>query len=162
MRFFGWIGAIAFATAALGCGARNSDTERQLKELETKFAELSQQSLSLENRLRRLEIQDRGGSPAHPQSTQSNDARPELPVVRATPNGSPEEAIEPAPQAPPSDTRDMDDSKRIMIVGEGSRVETKVPGEAEPAAASGGAKKRARSANRATATVPASSDGGSK
>lgn len=163
MRFFGWIGALAFATASLGCGARNSDTERQLKELESRLTELSQQSLALENRLRRLEIQDRGSSPARPQNTPSNnDVRPELPIVKATPNGAAEEAIEPAPQSPPSDPRDMDDAKRIMIVGEGSRVETKVPGEAEPAATSGGAKKRTRSVNRPTATVPPSSDGGSK
>jgi hypothetical protein len=149
---------IAAAVVAMGCANQTGATDRQLREQEVGIKRLSANSDRLEERILALEAAMRSGRDPDRGPQDPGAARPELPVVRVVPSG--QKAEDAADTEQPSEG-DSDDTRRLVIVGEGSRVEARAATEKNNP--SGGrqtppANSRARKGNQGSFS-PASTSG---
>gem|GEM_PF-2284960 len=164
MRSASWAMLLIVPCSLTACAAQNAEHERHVKELEARVRQLTTRCERLEERLLAVETFEREGprSSAVANATSSGNAmvgigsRPDLPTVKASPHGSQGEG----PNEPDVSTdANAGDSNRLVIVGEGTRVETRVAGDTSvpptmttPGKANSRAAKRAP--NTATGTSP--------
>ncbi len=120
--------------------------------------QISIKSDRVEDRLQALESIQRSRGYSGSRAPEPNTTRPDLPTVKLDPN---EPTTESTPEAERTSEAGLEEAHRPMIVGEGSRVETRVAGDASPShAASAAAKTNARAPKRFQGNVPTASDGG--
>jgi len=105
----------------LGCASQSSNANRQLHEQEERLRRLTANYDRLEERVIALEATTKVKSIG-----KSAEPRPELPTVRVTPDHL---EAEPLPMGEGSADIPGDDNHRVVIVGEGSRVEARAAGE---------------------------------
>ena len=126
------------------------------------FRQLSTNYERFEERLAAIEALERhkAGTADSAPSNGGGSTRPDLPTVKAGPNEQP--TPEPSSSEPArTGEASSDDSNRLMIVGEGSRVETRAAGDVRlPTVASPPSKTNSRAAKRNPSTVPSTSSGG--
>jgi hypothetical protein len=137
----------------LACAGQNAEHERQTKELEYRVRQLSTKFDRLEERLLAVEAVERYRTKPATSSPSAASERPDLPTVKAGPTDV-------APDNPPQADRSnadvpSDDSHRLMIVGEGTRIETRDSGDARALPAGGtSTKATTRAAKRSPSSVP--------
>jgi len=117
---------LALTVLALGCASQSSNTERQLREQEQRLKRLTATCDRLEERMLALEAVTKGASESARLEANTSPARPSLPTVKVAPEGI--ESGPPSLSAGASDAVAEDD-QRVVIVGEGSRVEARTAGE---------------------------------
>jgi hypothetical protein len=122
---------IALLIFAPGCASQTQATEHQVRDLEARIKRISANSERMEERILALEAATQSGPSGRRDQQDVNAARPELPVVRVDPNGQKFDTASDAERPPDGAT---DDSRRLVIVGEGSRVEARTASETSPAA----------------------------
>ena len=120
---------IALLILAPGCASQTQATEHQVRDLEARIKRLSSSSERMEERILALEAVTQSDSRGRRDPPDGNAARPELPVVRVDPNGQKSET---APEPERSSEGAAEDSRRLVIVGEGSRVEARTASETSP------------------------------
>jgi hypothetical protein len=132
------------------CASQTSASERQLRQHEERIKQLMASADKLEERMLALEAALRAGPDSIHPVEESKSTRPELPVVKVLPNGQKAETSEVAPLG--SDGA-LEDSRRLTIVGEGSRVEARAANEATaPARRSTPANPRQSKGNQASSS----------
>lgn len=142
------ISCLAFTVLALGCASQSSNTERQLREQEERLKRLTATSDRLEERVSALEVAAKGAGTVVRHEVSAAPARPDLPTVMLAPEKS---ETEPAPNNEGASDPTTDDNRRVVIVGEGSRVEARAAGESSSlvgAKPTGKANSRASKANQ--------------
>jgi hypothetical protein len=145
MHSISWLALMVFA---LGCASQSSDADRQLREQEARIKRLTATCDRLVERVSALETVGKTGPVGSRLDTHVSSQRPDLPMVKVTPDrpeAEPTSNVEAPPDATP------DDGRRVEIVGEGSRVEARTAGEstsAAPARPASKANSRASKANQ--------------
>jgi hypothetical protein len=152
MRFAIWALVLLMPCLALGCAGQSAAHERQAKELEVRVRQLSTRCDRLEERLVAIEAVERYRTGSATTAPNTSGERPDLPTVKAgptdaSPQGAPHDGVH-------ADTA-SDDSHRLTIVGEGTRVEARESGEQRAAApATTSNKPTTRAAKRSPSSVP--------
>ena len=147
MRPARWIPVIVILQA---CASQTSASERQVRQHEERIKQLTANADRLEERMLALEAALRAGPDSVHPVEESMSARPDLPVVKVLPNGQKAETSADAPLA--SDGA-VEDSRRLTIVGEGSRVEARAANETTaPARRSTPANSRQSKGNQASSS----------
>ena len=124
---FSCIALIAIGSLAAGCASQSDGHARQVRELGAQVRQLQATSDRLEERLAAVE-NARRHEPTKPLTgTAPPSDVPELPIVRLHSEAMPGAAGEGHSGAAETD------EPRPLIVGEGSRVETRASGESAPA-----------------------------
>ena len=140
------ISCLALAILAFGCASQSSNTERQLREQEERLKRITATCDRLEERVLALEATHKSAGSRLRVDPAADSSRPELPTVKLTPD-TPD-----ADRGPNQDNAPGvidDDSKRVVIVGEGARVEARAAGESS---SSVGAKPTGKVNSRASKT----------
>ena len=150
---------LALIMIAQGCASQSGATDRRLHEQAELIKRLSANCDRLEERIIALEAAIRSGSGGVHRPQDTNAERPELPVVKVVPNGQKADTFSDTDM---STEGAVEDSQRLTIVGEGSRVEARTAAESTAAARqSAPAKSRASKGNQGSFS-PASTGGASK
>lgn len=160
MRLAIWAPALIAPLLAAACAAQNSQTDRQVQELERRVKQLSAKSDRMEDRLAALELAYRAATDNTERAASATPIRPELPTVKVNPNESTPEVGHELDRA-----RDptADDAKRLTIVGEGSRIETRVGGDSTgPSPANSANKGNSHAPKRSPGNAPATSNSGAQ
>ena len=153
MRPARWLPVLVILQA---CASQPSASERQLREHDDRIKQLTANADRLEERMLALEAALRAGPDSVHQVQEAPSARPDLPAVKMQPNG--QRAETPA-DAPVASDEAVEDSRRLTIVGEGSRVEARAANETNgPARRSTPANSRPAKVNQASSS-PASTGG---
>lgn len=153
MRFGSWL---ALLVIAQGCAGQSGATDRQIREHEERIKRLSANCDRLEERILALEAVIRSGISTDHRPPAASAERPDLPVVRVVPNG---QKAESSSNAESPNEGVVEDTRRLTIVGEGSRVEARTPNENNaPVRHTVQSKSRASKGNQGTFS-PASTDG---
>ncbi len=142
----------------LGCASETSNTARQLREQQERIKRLTTTCDRLEERVLALEAAAKGIGKGARVNAQSEASRPDLPTIKVAPDSS-ETGPAPSSEAAPDAT--ADDDRRVVIVGEGSRVEARTAGESSSsvgARPTGKANSRASKANQGS--LPKASNSG--
>jgi hypothetical protein len=160
MRFVTWATLLIVPFSVLACASQSAEDARQVKDLAARVRQLSTNYERLEERLGAVEALERYKAGTADSAPSPSNTRPDLPTVMAGPNEQPmTESASPEPSRAVETS--SDDSHRLMIVGEGSRVETRVDGDVRtPTAASPPSKTNSRAAKRNPSTVTSTSSGG--
>ncbi len=162
MRFVTWATVLLVPFSVLACASQSAEESRQMKDLAARVRQLSTNYERLEERLGAVEALERykAGTADNAPSPSITSTRPDLPTVMAGPNEQPmNESTSPEPSRTVEPS--SDDSHRLMIVGEGSRVETRVDGDVRtPTVASPPSKTNSRAAKRNPSSVTSTSSGG--
>jgi hypothetical protein len=120
--------------------------------------QLSIKSDRMEDRLQAVEVVQRSRTNSASRPPDTSTTRPDLPTVRLDPNQA---GAEFRPETDRASEAASDDSRRLTIVGEGSRVEARDAGDASSGrAASPATKTNSRAPKRIQGNVPATSNGG--
>lgn len=116
----------AFALMAFGCANESSSTVRQLHEQEERIKRLTATCDRLEERVLALEGAAKGVTSRARNDAEQRPIRPDLPTVKVAPD-----TTETGSASSNEGTPDAiaDDNRRVVIVGEGSRVEARPAGE---------------------------------
>lgn len=134
-----------------------------MKDLTARVRQLSTNYERLEERLGAVEALERykaGSAESAPSAPSPSNVRPDLPTVMAGPNDQPMTEFT-SPESGRGTETSADDSHRLMIVGEGSRVETRVDGDIRtPTVAPPAGKTNSRAAKRNPSTVTGTSSSG--
>jgi hypothetical protein len=160
MRFVTWATVLLVPFSVLACASQSAEESRQMKDLAARVRQLSTNYERLEERLGAVEALERYKTGTADNAPSPSNTRPNLPTVMAGPNEQP--MTESAPPEPGRAAESSsDDSHRLMIVGEGSRVETRVDGDVRstPTVASPPSK-NSRAAKRNANSVSGTSSGG--
>lgn len=99
--------------AAMGCSGADSSAKRQLDDMRREIDSIQADNSRLNDRVTSLELAGTGSSPQ--KKATPRDQRPELEVVRLSPEGSPRGADPPEP-------RDADDGPPTVIRAEGNMM----------------------------------------
>jgi hypothetical protein len=123
MRLARWLPLIVIIQA---CASQTNASDHQLRQHEERIKQLTANADRQEERILALEaaLRESPGS-VHPVQ-EANAARPDLPVVKVHPNG---QQVESSADVPIASEGAGDDTRRLTIVGEGSRVEARAAGE---------------------------------
>jgi hypothetical protein len=160
MRFVTWTTLLFVPVSVLACASQSAEQDRQLKDLTMRVRQLSTNYERLEERLSAVEALERYKAGTAESAPSPSSTRPDLPTVMAGPNEPPmteSASLEPGRAAETS----SDDSHRLMIVGEGSRVETRVDGDVRtPAVAPTSSKTNSRAGKRNPSAVTSTSSSG--
>jgi hypothetical protein len=146
MRLVRWLPLIVIVQA---CASQPDATDRQLRQHEERIKQLTAHADSQEERILALEAALRAVPDSVHPAEQAKDARPDLPVVKVAPNG---QQMESSPDAPTASEDVGDDTRRLTIVGEGSRVEARAANEPPPARRSSPANSRTSKGNQANSS----------
>lgn len=162
MRFVTRATLLLVPFSVLACASQSAEQDRQMKDLSARVRQLSTNYERLEERLVAVEALERhkAGTAETASSPAPVSTRPDLPTVKAGPN---EQTMSESSSPEPGHVGETsaDDPNRLMIVGEGSRVETRAAGDARtPTAASPPSKTNSRAAKRNPSTVTSTSSGG--
>ena len=158
MRFALWALLVFTPLSALACAAQNSETDRQVRELDARVKQLAIKSDRMEDRLQALEVVQRSRIGSANAVPNANSVRPDLPTVRLDPNRA---GAESRPEVERTSEAGSEESRRLTIVGEGSRVETREAGDANSSRATSPAtKSNSRAPKHIQGNVPATSNGG--
>jgi len=118
-----WLAPVVFA---LGCASQSNNTDRQLRDQQAVITRLTATTDRLQERVIALEAAANGKAAGSHSEQPMNPPRPDLPTVKVTPDKPDAEPIwnsGDGVDAAPSD------SGRVVIVGEGSRVEARAAGD---------------------------------
>lgn len=152
------IPCLAFTIVALGCASQSSNTERTLREQEERLKRMTATCDRLEERVLALEAAARKGVGNSQPNASAGPPRPDLPTVKVTPD-APEPEMLPNVDSAIGDS--TSDNRRVVIVGEGSRVEARTAGEVSSSVV---AKPTNKANSRASKTnqgsLPKASNGG--
>lgn len=140
------ISCLALAILALGCASQSSNTERQLREQEERLKRLTATCDRLEERVLALESSRKTSGPYPRVNASADGSRPELPTVKLTPETP---TAERDANSDASFGTSEDDTRRVVIVGEGARVEARSEGESSSLV---GAKPTGKANSRASKT----------
>lgn len=167
MRFAIWATLLFVPCSVMACAADSAERDRQMKEFEARVRQLSTRCERLEERLVAVEAVERHRANTNANVSASDasaiSARPDLPTVKATPDSPSSSSPETSPEPGRTADTNPDDSNRLMIVGEGTRVETRVAGDTHAMTTPNtAAKPNARAAKRSPSTVPDTSPSGAK
>jgi len=160
MRFVTWATLLFVPFSVLACGSQSAEQDRQVKDLSARVRQLSTNYERLEERLGAVEALERYKAGTADSAPSPNGTRPDLPTVMVGPSEQPmtESA---SPESNRAVETSSDDSHRLMIVGEGSRVETRVEGDVRaPTVAAPSSKTNSRAAKHNPSTVTSTSSGG--
>jgi hypothetical protein len=152
------VGFLLVTAIGLGCANQSNATDRQLKEQDARLMRLSASCDRLEERLAAVEAAFRASNGRIQVPERPGASRPDLPTVKVVPEGT-------KAQMPPLSDRAPDnadeDNRRLLIVGEGARVEARTANETPSAA---GARRTPSVNSRASkgnqGSLPAASTGG--
>jgi len=124
-----WLAPVVFA---LGCASQSNNTDRQLRDHQAVITRLTATCDRLQERVIALEAAANGKASGSHSESPMNPPRPDLPTVKVTPERPDAEPIWNNADGVDATT---DDSRRVEIVGEGSRVEARAAGDNNSTAA---------------------------
>ncbi len=149
---------LSMMVMALGCASQSAATDRQMREQQEHIKRLSANCDRLEERVSVLEGALRAQDTRSKTPADAVAGRPDLPTVRVVPDGPKTEAT-PAPEQAPDNAGE--DTRRLLIVGEGARVEARAANEnAATTGARPSSAVNSRAPKRNQGTFPAASTTG--
>ncbi len=149
-----WFGCLLVLGAIVqGCASQSQETKARVDKLEIRQSQLQATVDRLEERLAAVENAARAQAsrPAPAMDAASESTRPDLPLYRLGPEG----ASPPPASAGAAPTSDDGPVERPLIVGEGSRVETRTvsgPEASSPPPSSKNSPKGTRRSSRTSET----------
>ena len=117
--------SLSVMVMALGCANQSTAIDRQVHEQEQRIKRLSANCDRLEERVLALEAVLRTQA-THAKSPADAASRPDLPTVKVVPDGPKAEAT---PTTDATADSAGEDGRRLLIVGEGARVEARAANE---------------------------------
>lgn len=118
--------SLSLIVMALGCASQSGATDRQVSEQEQRMKRLTANCDRLEERVSALEAVLRAQNTRSKTPAETTGSRPDLPTVTVVPDGPKAETTPATDEAPDNAEQD---SRRLLIVGEGARVEARTANE---------------------------------
>ena len=151
---------LSLAATTIGCASQSNATDRQVREQDGRIKRLSANCDRLEERVVALEAALRENAGLTAKTPGANAAMPDLPTIKVVPDGQKAEAATATERYPEDAT---EDTRRLVIVGEGSRVETRTALENNaPLGSRQSPQVNSRAPKRNQGTFPAASTNGAQ